>query len=723
MTARRVPRWTLTRLFVACLAVVTLLVGGLFLVFLESSRRSMLRSAEIVGASAAARVAARVQSDLGRAEHALDDVETGIRHDAIDCMTPSSIEPELFATLLDDPSLAEATFTHAKKLRWDDEGAMVVDAVDRWEVSVFRATADESPILTRKTTREGDGFVAEVRDRPAGAGLLAAPFHRVGPVRDPTLPMTFQTTTSRASYGDAIWADLHWAEADAELPPERRRVVVSVQKTIEDGSGQFVGVLRVALLEQTIDEVARLKVNEKDTLDPHRIFLCDERGRLVTRLSPGDRLAVSDDDLRVAAVDVPASVALALRSPLLASVSAEHPDQAGPLDVHGVSHLVTFHRLPRSQDWIVGIVAPEDYYVHDLRTLRDRSLALFAVVTLLIVGGGLWVLGGVRQGLGRIVDATARMRRFDFAPSSDAATFRDVQEVIDGLERAKTVVRALGKYVPVDLVRELYGENREPTLGGELREVSLMFCDLRGFTELSERLTPDALAVALGHYLETMTSAIASTRGTIDKFIGDAVMAIWNAPGACADHPKAACRAVLACIEATRALYASDAWTGLPPLFTRFGLHTDTVMVGHFGAPTRLSYTALGDGVNLASRLEALCKQYDVGVLVSEAVAERAKDAFVFRLVDAVAVVGKTRAVKVYELLGAQGEAVRGLDVARAYERAFQVYVGRDFRTARALLEAQAHDGPSRVLAERCARYCETPPPADWDGSFHAEHK
>src|SRR5262249_26605097 len=143
-----------------------------------------------------------------------------------------------------------------------------------------------------------------------------------------------------------------------------------------------------------------------------------------------------------------------------------------------------------------------------------------------------------------------------------------------------------------------------------------------------------------------------STGGTVDKFIGDAVMAFWNAPTTLPDHARRACRAALVCMDGTRALYASSAWDGLPPLFTRYGLHCARVMVGHFGAPDRLSYTALGDGVNLAARLEPLCKQYDVAALASETIHERAGDEFAFRLVDRVAVKGKNEPVRVYELLG-----------------------------------------------------------------------
>jgi adenylate cyclase len=176
-------------------------------------------------------------------------------------------------------------------------------------------------------------------------------------------------------------------------------------------------------------------------------------------------------------------------------------------------------------------------------------------------------------------------------------------------------------------------------------------------------------------------------------------------------------------MAATKELYASKAWKG-PPLFTRHGLHKARVMVGHFGAPERFNYTALGDGVNLAARLEPLCRQYGVAVLASEAIVDAVGDEFVFRLVDRVAVKGKNESVKVYELLGLPGQCDEQERTAREYERALEAYFARDFAKAREILkDLEAHDPPSRVLASRCEAMMSHPPPDDWDGVYVAKSK
>ncbi len=210
-----------------------------------------------------------------------------------------------------------------------------------------------------------------------------------------------------------------------------------------------------------------------------------------------------------------------------------------------------------------------------------------------------------------------------------------------------------------------------------------------------------------------MTRAIRESSGTVDKFIGDAVMAFWNAPAQEKAHARLACAAVLACQEAVKRLYASPSWS-VPPLRTRFGLHAGEAMVGHFGAPERLSYTALGDSVNLASRLEGLCKQYGVDVLASEAVVERAGEEFAFRLVDRVAVKGRSQGILVYQLVGPASAELPA--VARDYEAAFAAYSRRDFTAAGAILERHPGDGPSRVLLDRCRGLAAAPPPPGWNG-------
>jgi adenylate cyclase len=351
-------------------------------------------------------------------------------------------------------------------------------------------------------------------------------------------------------------------------------------------------------------------------------------------------------------------------------------------------------------------------------------LSLMVIVAILL--GGALTLQAVQRGLDRILAATRRMREFDFAAAATRTAFSDVRAVMESLELTKTAMRAMSKYVPTDLVRQLYQGNREPTLGGALCEVTLLFSDIKDFTQISENMQVDALAKALGRYFEVMTDAVHHHGGIIDKYIGDSVMALWNVPTPRPDHARGACSAALACLRATRSLYESGPWTGAGTgaFPTRFGINTAQVMVGHFGAPDRMSYTAIGDGVNLASRLEGLNKQYGTSIIVSESTQQAAGDGFCFRLLDIVAVKGKAKGVRIFELCGEVSERDGFSGSIAAYENAWAAYARGDFDAAISLLEAQkGNDPPSRFLLARCIDLRRQPPPKGWDGVYISQIK
>lgn len=705
----RPPRLTLTAASLLVGALVLAGAGTIAWRLLDAWRASLLSAADQLRETASRRVALAVAASLGEAEEAVRSLERQIDAGVVRADDPLSVEAALLRPLLDDPHLAEVALTRGRTVRRGPE-----------QVSVYRLPS--GALETRRTREEGGRFVSDVRRRPSGvATLTGAPFTRdAAAFDDPTRHATFETTAAPENAGRLLWSDLHYTALDAHLPERERRVVVTALKAVTLPG--VVGVLRVALWPEALDRVRSFRVDEAASPDPHVVFLCDDRGRLVSRLSAADAIVESDGDLRVVPQAAPPEVTAALAAPEVPAVSAERPHATARLDVGGRPYLARVEALAGTQDWRVVIVGPEDHYLGELRRARRALVVQSAVIAAFLALAAVALLGVLRQGLGRIVDGTRRMSAFEFAPAPSGSPFRDVQGVLDGLELAKTAMRAMSRYVPIDLVRGLYASRREPVLGGTLRAVSMMFTDIEGFTSISERLGPDALAELLGRYLAVMTDTIHRSGGIVDKYVGDAVMALWNAPADCADHAVRACEAALACREAERVLVSSAEWKG-PELRTRFGLHSDVVMVGHFGAPDRMSYTALGDGVNLSSRLESLNKAYGTWILASETVRLAALDTFAFRLVDRVAVKGKTRGVVVYELLGRVGTVPEDvLARARAYEDAFTAYAERRFTDALALL-ASCDDAPSAALASRCRAYVESPPPPDWDGVWHAREK
>ncbi|MBS0333503.1 MAG: adenylate/guanylate cyclase domain-containing protein [Proteobacteria bacterium] len=300
--------------------------------------------------------------------------------------------------------------------------------------------------------------------------------------------------------------------------------------------------------------------------------------------------------------------------------------------------------------------------------------------------------------------------------------------VIEDREK-RWVQHAFRHYLAPALVDQLMDRPEALKLGGDQRLITVMFTDIAGFTTISEGLkeTPGKLVELMNRYLTMMTGPISANDGYIDKFIGDAVMAIWGAPLAVADAERKAVDAALACRKALAEFNRDVTPEYLPSgkLGTRFGIHTGVAIAGNMGSEDRLNYTVTGDMVNLAARLEGANKAYGTDLMISEATAAALGKDYVLRRLDRLIVKGKTEPIVVYEVLGKAGEVSAG-DLARiaAFEAALTLHDARDFTAAFEAFEAlAATDPPSKVYAERCKGYLETPPPAGWQGEFALKTK
>jgi adenylate cyclase len=712
---------TLGQVFALSLLALAAVLALLFYLVFQLSRETIIESSERIRDGASREIGERVTSFLAKAPDAVEQFQQEVDRGLVDARDPLAVEPALFGLLLSTRDITEITLTYGRRTGFDERGALQLAATSRGQVSAVRAMNDkgEARLWSRHIHQENGAFVADQRELEPTSRFSALPLRRQSGavISDPTLHATFVTPAREDFSGRLLWSDLHWSQLDAELPEAQRRVEVSVQQAVTDEAGEFLGVLRVGLLTQQLDRAVQLNLAPAGQTDPHRIFICDSAGHLVTRLSPSDQLQDFDGDLRVTPVSLSPEIAGALADPKLRAVDENSPSSSGHFHFNGQEFLTTFRALPETQGWIVGIVVPRAYYLGRLSAIRDRLLAASLGIMALLIAGGTFILRRVKRGLAQIVKESLTMNAFEFSPSPTVSPFRDVSDVLESLEKAKTAMRAMSKYVPIDLVRRLYRSKTEPVLGGDQMEISIMFTDIKDFTACSEQIAPNNLAVALGRYLDVMVNIIQQEcGGTIDKFIGDAIMTFWNAPEAVADHACVACLAALRCRDASHALSQSPDWQDLPPFETRFGLHQDEALVGHFGARDRLNYTAMGDGVNLASRLEGLNKQYGTSILVSGRIVERARTHFDFRLLDWVAVKGKTDAIKIYELLGKRGETGEIHKTVAAYEAAFDAYLARNFSDAIAILEQNRSDPPSAILLNRCHEFQKTPPPSDWQG-------
>lgn len=293
--------------------------------------------------------------------------------------------------------------------------------------------------------------------------------------------------------------------------------------------------------------------------------------------------------------------------------------------------------------------------------------------------------------------------------------------------REKRFVRsAFGRYLSPALVDRLSQDAQALQLGGENREITVLFSDIRGFTSLSENLAPDELTTLLNRYLTPMTDVLLAHEATIDKYIGDAIMAFWNAPMDIAAHPRKACLAALGMLDAVEAMNRERGST----LRIGVGLHVGDACVGNLGSQQRFSYSAIGDTVNLASRVESLTKYYGVTLMVTEAVRVQASD-LAYVEVDRVRVVGRSEPVMLHVLLGdaAFANGPQFLRMASAHSAMLESYQRGDFSDAQRQLQAMREDatlqpltGLHALYAQRLQHLIDVPPDA-WDGIFTATSK
>jgi adenylate cyclase len=300
------------------------------------------------------------------------------------------------------------------------------------------------------------------------------------------------------------------------------------------------------------------------------------------------------------------------------------------------------------------LLAAEDDFAQQVRSLQIRGMiiALFA--------GGcfvplVWIFGGrMSAALQRITGQASRLQAL--TPPDDAPVTSRIEEIHE-LGRVMAVAQrsiwSFARFVPKDIVKGIIDGSISTELGGARQEVTILFTDVTNFTGIAERADPHGLMLQTSRHFAALTRAFLAEGGTVDKYIGDSVMVFWNAPHPQPDHVARACRAALAAKAASEALNAQFEAEKLPPLSVRVGIHSGIAVVGNVGSTERMNYTALGNSVNLAARLEGLNKEYGTTILVSEAVRERAGHLFRFNPVASVVAKGMTQETRVYELIEA----------------------------------------------------------------------
>jgi class 3 adenylate cyclase len=380
-----------------------------------------------------------------------------------------------------------------------------------------------------------------------------------------------------------------------------------------------------------------------------------------------------------------------------------------------------------------------------LVTMRDqqRAIGISAVLTVLAAILGLlfsvFVSSSIERPVRRLLDGTRAVEAGNLQGQVDVTTRDEIGQLTAAFNRMVEQLRlkermreTFGRYIDPRIVEGLV--NRQAATDGQRRVMTVLFCDMRGFTSFSEGMTPQGLVKVMNHYLSSMSAPIRSQRGIIDKYIGDAIMAYWGPP-----FTEDGEQARLACLAAADMLdRVAKLRVELPELLgvraaldecdIRIGVATGEVLVGSIGSEFMMSYTVMGDAANLASRLEGANKIYGSRSLVSAPAVAAAGDAIEFREIDRLVVMGQTHPETVFDILGRKDELTpQQLSLRAHYADGLAAYRARRWDDARrafeAALQAIPGDGPAVALARRIEEFKTNPPAEDWDGAWHLDHK
>jgi adenylate cyclase len=433
------------------------------------------------------------------------------------------------------------------------------------------------------------------------------------------------------------------------INPDTGYPIISIRfPIIEDGV--FIGCASANI---TLDVLSRFLTSHRASVHSTTLIANPNNGMIIAYPDQNKIVRKENDRLVMARLDDIADDNVREAYRLQSETNRDDFFFRSPLNGEEIS--ASFARYPGSfgQPWEFVILTPTSDFVGDLERTNRRMIFLIAALTaielLLIYYFSRRLsrpIEGISRGLRSVEDLT-----FTHAVPV-TSSIKEIRNLQSAIALFETSLRSFSSFVPLDVVRELIKTGTPLTLGVEQRFMTVLFADLQDFSTLAERMAPNDLLSQLSVYFEAVSQAIAEEHGTVDKFIGDGIMAFWGAPAHRPDHVLRACRGALRADRRMRQLNADWSAQGRPRLHLRIGLHCADVLVGNVGSSERLSYTVMGDGVNVAARLEGINKNFGTTICISDSMLDVAGRDIVARPIRTIRVKGREHEFMIYELLG-----------------------------------------------------------------------
>jgi len=382
-----------------------------------------------------------------------------------------------------------------------------------------------------------------------------------------------------------------------------------------------------------------------------------------------------------------------------------------------------------SPDWYVCLYVPEKVLFSNAYWHFYLAIGILAAVMIISVILSLVLARSASKPIESLVQLAQKIGKLDFTHKVSAdSKIIEIKNLAHSMNLMQIGLQAFTQYLPKDVLKSLFDAGTGAIPGGKEKDVTIMFADIANFTNFSENLSPNDLVLQLNEYLGCFSSVIIRNQGTVDKYIGDAVMAYWNAPRNCDDYAFKACKTAIQGLQ--KLSFLQEKWVRLnKPIFkARVGINTGNVVLGNIGTEEHLSYTVIGDNVNLASRLEGLNKVYGTTIMISDVTLKACGDRLVTRPIDLVGVKGKDKKIMVHDLLGIAGETSEStIKFCTDFKIAFAAYFKKDWSAGLSLFQKLVSENPydklCQIYVDRCKDYQQNPPDASWDGGYQFHEK
>lgn len=515
------------------------------------------------------------------------------------------------------------------------------------------------------------------------------------------------------------WTDIFVSDANKESS-------IACSVPLLSNNGEFEGVISSSVSLKKLADVLK-----KNTLKGACLVI-NKKGEIVSHPTQETFSKNVAGDTKLITVDD-------LHDNSIASAYHNKPMQVNPrfiFTVDKTKYIALFKEfsLEGFKDWDFLMVTPLDEFIGGVKiTQRNNFLiCLFILIlsTILIA----FIARRIAEPINNLSEQADKITNFDLNEETEVKSgIREIQKLQNSISRMRKSLISFGKFVPKNLVKKLVDKGIEVRIGGKKKQLTILFSDIANFTTISESYPAEKLVQHLYEYFDEMTTIISEHNGTVDKYIGDSIMAFWGSPQQDNHHYLNCCLSALLCQRRLIDLNKKWAYEKKPTFTTRIGIHTGDVIVGNMGSSERMNYTLIGDSVNLASRLEGTNKIYGTSIIVSDTTVKQLYEHAVVRPLDIVAVKGKNEGITIYELIALKNSdpvvlpTDNQLKFCEEFSKAFRYYLEQrwdeSLKIFKELQLTYGKDQPCEMYISRCKAFKENPPPADWDGVFHLDKK